>query len=69
MTGNGYDGTSDKLTINWFDALDAFEASAFIKDYFGAEFVRVFSAIKRAECERFFAQVTDLDYRWNLRTA
>ena len=69
VTGNGYDGTSDKLTINWFDALDAFEASAFIKDYFGAEFVRVFSAIKRAECDRFFAQVTELDYRWNLRTA
>ena len=69
VTGNGYDGTIDKLTINWFDALDAFEASAFIREYFGPEFVRVFSAIKRAECERFFAQVTELDYRWNLRTA
>ncbi len=69
VTGNGYDRTAEKLTINWFDALDAFEASAFIGDYFGPEFVRVFSAIKRAECERFFAQVTDFDYRWNLRTA
>jgi glutamine synthetase len=68
-TGNGYDSKFDALTINWFDALDAFEASAFIRDYFGADFVKVFSAIKRAECERFFAQVTELDYRWNLRTA
>ena len=24
---------------------------------------------QRAECERFFAQVTDFDYRWHLRTA
>ena len=69
VTGNGSDRMVDTLTINWFDALDSFEASSFIKDYFGPEFVRVFSAIKRAECERFFAQVTDLDYRWHLRTA
>jgi glutamine synthetase len=55
--------------LNWFDALDAFEDSKFIADYFGPSFVKIFSAVKRAECERFFAQVTDFDYRWHLRTA
>jgi glutamine synthetase len=69
VTGNGYVTTGEGLTINWYDALDAFETSAFIKDYFGSDFVRIFSAVKRAECERFFAEVTDLDYRWHLRTA
>lgn len=68
-TGNGYATKVEGLTLNWFDALDAFEDSKFIADYFGAEFVKIFSAVKRAECERFFAQVTDLDYRWHLRTA
>jgi glutamine synthetase len=70
VTGNGYKtASSENLTLNWFDALDAFEDSKFIADYFGADFVKIFSAVKRAECERFFAQVTDLDYRWHLRTA
>jgi len=69
VTGNGYLTTTEGLMLNWFDALDSFEDSSFIKDYFGADFVRIFSAIKRAECEQFFAQVTDFDYRWHLRTA
>lgn len=68
-TGNGYASKAEGLTLNWFDALDAFEDSKFIADYFGADFVKIFSAVKRAECERFFAEVTDLDYRWHLRTA
>jgi glutamine synthetase len=68
-TGNGYATKVEGLTLNWYDALDAFEDSKFIADYFGADFVKIFSAVKRAECERFFAQVTDLDYRWHLRTA
>jgi glutamine synthetase len=68
-TGNGYATKVEGLTLNWFDALDAFEDSKFIADYFGADFVKIFSAVKRAECERFFAEVTDLDHRWHLRTA
>ncbi|MBL8782360.1 MAG: glutamine synthetase [Alphaproteobacteria bacterium] len=68
-TGNGYATKVEGLTLNWFDALDAFEESKFIVDYFGADFVKIFSAVKRAECERFFAEVTDLDHRWHLRTA
>ena len=68
-TGNGYETKAEGLMLNWFDALDAFEDSKFIANYFGADFVRIFSAVKRAECERFFAEVTDFDYRWHLRTA
>jgi glutamine synthetase len=68
-TGNGYLTKTEGLMLNWYDALDSFEDSPFIKDYFSADFVKIFSAVKRAECERFFAQVTDFDYRWHLRTA
>ena len=32
-TGNGYLTTTEGLMLNWFDALDSFEDSAFIKDY------------------------------------
>jgi glutamine synthetase len=68
-TGNGYESKAEGLMLNWFDALDSLEGSPFIKDYFSADFVKIFSAVKRAECERFFAMVTDFDYRWHLRTA
>ena len=37
------------------------------KDYFGPDFHRVFVAVKRAEQNRFFSRVTELDYDWYLR--
>ena len=58
-----------KLPDNWFKALELFEGSARMKDYFGADFHRVFVAVKRAEQSRFFSRVTQLDYDWYLRNS
>jgi glutamine synthetase len=31
--------------------------------------MEIYCAVKRAEQDRFFAQVTELDFEWYLRTA
>ena len=45
------------------------EGSAFLKDYLGPRFMEIYCAIKRAEQDRFYSQVTELDFEWYLRTA
>lgn len=70
VTGNGYELPTDPtLPLNWHAALDRCEASALLNGYLGADFVRVFMAVKRAECERFNSEPTELDYAWYLRLA
>lgn len=70
VTGNGYELPRDEtLPLDWHAALARAEAATLLKDYLGDEFVRTFMAIKRAECERFNAQPTELDYGWYLRLA
>jgi glutamine synthetase len=70
VTGNGYELPADPtLPLNWHAALEAMDGSALLKDYLGADFVRVFMAVKRAECERFNSEPTELDYAWYLRLA
>jgi glutamine synthetase len=69
ISGDGYANADTSLTINWYAALDGFEKSTFVTEYFGAEFQHIFSALKRDECNQFFAQVSELDHRWHLRLA
>lgn len=70
VTGNGYERPVDPaLPLDWYAALDRASRSALLKEYLGAEFVDAFMAIKRAECERFNAEPTGLDYAWYLRLA
>ncbi|TXH38277.1 MAG: glutamine synthetase [Rhodospirillaceae bacterium] len=72
IVGNGYAQAQEmgsSLPTNWFAALDLFEKSARMKDYFGERFHHVFTAVKRAEQDRFFSRVTELDYAWYLRNA
>jgi glutamine synthetase len=69
ISGNAYEQVSASLPLSWHAALDAFAASALLKDYFGERFAEIFLAIKRAEADRFFAQVSDVDFAWYMRTA
>ena len=70
VTGNGYELPADPtLPLNWHAALDRAEGSALLNESLGADFVRAFMAVKRAECERFNAEPTALDYAWYLRLA
>lgn len=70
VIGNGYALPGDPtLPLDWHAALDRIAGSALLKESLGADFVRVFMAVKRAECERFNAEPTALDYSWYLRLA
>ena len=57
-----------RLPATWHEAIERAAASAFLADALGAGFLDVFLAIKRQECDRFMAEVTELDYAWYLRS-
>lgn len=70
VAGNGYELPPDPaLPLDWHRALGAADGSALLKEYLGDDFVRAFMAVKRAECERFNSEPTELDYAWYLRLA
>jgi glutamine synthetase len=69
VEGNGYERASrGELPTQWHDAIERAAGSEFLRDAFGAEFLGVFAAIKRRECERFGSLVSDRDYEWYLDT-
>jgi len=69
IEGNGYEQVPASLPSNWYDAMTRTETSTFLKDYLGSRFMENYCAIKRAEQDRFYSQVTELDFEWYLRTA
>ncbi|HEX9446605.1 MAG TPA: glutamine synthetase family protein [Dongiaceae bacterium] len=72
IVGNGYaqaQASGSSLPTNWYAALDLFAKSERMKEYFTPRFHHIFTAVKRAEQDRFFSRVTELDYAWYLRNA
>jgi glutamine synthetase len=72
VTGDGYAAASRmgmRLPANWFAAVDALAASETMRDCLGERFVGMFCTVKRAEQDRFFAEVPTLDYDWCLKNA
>jgi glutamine synthetase len=69
VTGNGYAQAGEgTLPGSWREALTAAEGSQFLRDTLGAEFMKIFLAIKQQEYARFSAEVSELDYAWYLRS-
>jgi len=69
IVGNGYSQADrSSLPATWHQAIEQAASSEFLAEALGPEFMKVFLAIKRQECDRFSAEVTDLDYDWYLRT-
>ncbi len=69
VEGNGYaQGGERILPATWHEALDRASKSEFLREALGPGFLAIYLAIKRQECARFSAQVTELDYAWYLRT-
>ncbi|MCF4164073.1 glutamine synthetase family protein [Zavarzinia compransoris] len=66
---DGYAETVERLPTHWADAIALFESSDLMRDYLGARYAQVFTAIKKAEMDRFYAEVGALDYLWYLRNA
>ena len=68
VEGNGYAKSAERtLPATWHESLDRAQQSAFLAQTLGAEFLAIFLAIKRQECARFSAEVSELDYGWYLR--
>lgn len=62
-TGNGYEGSSaSHMPADWRSAIDAADASAFLKEALGQEMHRTFVAIKRAEYFRVARTVSEVDF-------
>jgi glutamine synthetase len=67
VEGNGYEqALVGALPTHWPAAIERAAASEFLADALGAGFLEVFLAVKRRECEKFGALVTDRDYEWYL---
>jgi len=69
VEGNGYAQPGERtLPRTWQQSLERAAQSEFLRDALGQQFLDIYLAIKRQECARFSAQVTELDYAWYLRT-
>ena len=69
MEGNGYAQASRLLPTDWLSALTALQSSAWASTTFGADFLKVYVAIKRAEYGAFMSEVSEQDWRWYLHQA
>ncbi|MBD3765659.1 MAG: glutamine synthetase [Rhodobacterales bacterium] len=69
-TGNGYADPADAPPIprDWRSAIEAAEASAFLKSALGPDLHRTFTAIKAAELARVQRTIADVDYDLYLHT-
>jgi glutamine synthetase len=67
VQGNGYDqALPGELPTQWHEAIERAARSGFLRAALGERFLDVFIAIKRQECGKFGALVTDRDYEWYL---
>lgn len=69
ITGNGYSQVPPSLPRFWPEALRRARGSEFLKRRLGERLVDIYLTIKEAECDRFFAEVSDRDIHWYLRLA
>jgi glutamine synthetase len=70
LEGNPFTQTlaSAALPGDWPTALTRFVASAFLKDYFGEDFVRLYGLVRRGEMKDFNNHIMPLDYAWYLES-
>ena len=66
ISGNAYEKAAT-LPVRWQDALDAFDRAKHIRPYLGERFCRVYSAVRRAERQRFENVVSPTEHHWYLR--
>ena len=66
IQGNAYAKIEPTLTSSWIVALEQLDGSAFFNEYFGRRFLDVYLALKWAERDKFFSQISQLEYDWYL---
>jgi glutamine synthetase len=74
VTGNAYRETGETVPANlrlprsWHEAIDTAAGSAFLREALGADFHRIYLAIKAQECAGHSAEVSSTDRAWYLRS-
>jgi glutamine synthetase len=70
LEGNAYTQrlSAPRLPSDWPTALAQFAASAFLREYFGERFVRLYELTRRGEMQDFHSRVSSLDYAWYLES-
>jgi glutamine synthetase len=53
---------SDHLPTQWWQAVELFETSDLVTELLGAEFQRVYAAIKNQEIDKFSRRITDVEF-------
>jgi glutamine synthetase len=68
LVGNAYTQrlSAPRLPADWPTALSRFADSAFLREYFGERFVRLYELTRRGEMQDFNARLTALDYAFYL---
>jgi len=67
LQGNAYSDQTTRLPITWPEAALEFERSAFVREYFGADFQKLFVTARRGELQEFESHITPLEYEWYVR--
>ena len=67
LVGNASEDPEPKVPTDWAGALDCFESSAFVLEYFGSEFRRLYATTRRGEMIDFNSHVSPLEHAWYLR--
>ncbi|UTW06099.1 glutamine synthetase family protein [Pseudomonas benzenivorans] len=69
IEGNGYAQAKTLLPTEWLTSIQALQGSAWAREALGADFLKVYLAVKRAEYRQFMAEVGEQDWRWYLTQA
>ena len=67
VDGNAIPDNAVRLPVSWGGALDAFEGSDFVAEFFGERYRKLFAASKRQEKQKFEAVISTLEYETYLR--
>jgi glutamine synthetase len=68
LAGNAYRDNRPTIPLTWPEALAAFEASPFIREYLGEAFTSLYAGTRRGEMQEFNSHIPPLDYAWYLTT-
>jgi glutamine synthetase len=63
VVGDAYKQHEAELPDNWPEALKRFRESAFIREYLGEDFQRIYASTKQQEIAEFDKHVTPIEYQ------
>jgi glutamine synthetase len=69
LAGNAYRDATPTIPLTWAEALTAFEHSAFVCEYLGERFMRLYTQTRRGEMQDFSSYVSPLEFSWYLTTS